>query len=369
MGKIKELIKKETVLTIATGLALVSCFFVAPDKAYFGYIDWRTLALLFCLMAVMAGFQEMGLFRLVGANLLKRVKGQKSLAFILVSLCFFSSMVVTNDVALITFVPFGLLVLVMARAEKVLCLTVTLMTIAANLGSMLTPIGNPQNLYLYNASGLSLGEFLTITLPYTIASGVLLAGAVWLAYRPVAIAHNMDMEQGAICKKQLLLYCLLFVLCLFTVAEVLPVPVLFLLIIAALLWKDKEILKKVDYCLLFTFIAFFIFIGNLERLPAFYQFISGMIQGNERMTAIGASQVISNVPAALLLSGFTQQWSELIIGTNLGGLGTLIASMASLISYKQIAGQYPHKKGRYLLVFTGWNVLFLGLFLLQWVIV
>ena len=243
-----------------------------------------------------------------------------------------------------------------------MCLTVTLMTIAANLGSMLTPIGNPQNLYLYGRSGMSAGGFVALMFPYAALSALLLAAALFLFYRGERADCSVEPPRS-LDGRRLLFYGVLFGLCLLTVSGILPEAALLVLIVAAVAWDRRELLARVDYGLLLTFVAFFVFIGNMGRLPQFKGFLESILTGNERVVSVVASQVISNVPAALLLSGFTDQWRELIIGTNLGGLGTLIASMASLISYKQIAVRYPGQKGRYLAMFTVWNVVFLGILL------
>ena len=232
-------------------------------------------------------------------------------------------------------------------------------TIAANLGSMLMPMGNPQNLYLYAKSGMSLGTFVEIMLPFTIASllGILIS---MFFIKQHAIVIDRDDHAVKLPKKQIILYSIAFVLCLLNVAKLLDIRILFVIILVLFLLVSRKTLLHVDYALLGTFIGFFVFIGNMERVPAFQSFLESIITGRETYIAIGASQIISNVPTALLLSGFTTNYKALIIGTNLGGLGTLIASMASLISYKQIAREYPGKKGKYFLWFTVVNVVFLA---------
>lgn len=361
-NKFLSFLKTETILVAAFVLAVISCFLVPPDMGYTQYIDTHTLALLFSLMAVMAGFQKAGIFDKISSIILSHTGSQKGLSFVLVSLCFFGSMLITNDVALITFVPLGILVLKTAKMESSLPV-VTLMTIAANLGSMLTPIGNPQNLYLYTLSGLSLWQFLQITAPYTILCAILLVvGVLGLPTQKGSL--RIQMNQPTISLNHSILYFILFVLALFCVAGLLSVWILLAVVVVSVALLDRTVLKKVDYSLLATFAAFFVFIGNMGRMSAFHDFVQKIVLGNEQITAVVASQIISNVPAALLLSGFTHEWAQLIIGTNLGGLGTLIASMASLISYKQIASQYPHQKGRYLLIFSLWNIGFLAVLLI-----
>ena len=369
-------IKKETVLTVAIVLAVISAVLVVPDKTYAGYIDFRTLSILFCLMAVMAGLQKLGVFRKVAGMLLRHTRNTVQLVEVLVLLCFFFSMVITNDVSLITFVPFTFIVLRLSGEDamkKLAVPVIILQTIAANLGSMLTPIGNPQNLYLYGKAQMSAGAFILLMLPYSLVSLLLLVLCAAVTAKrskisvqgvtTVSLVDNVESETAERKGYLLPMYLLLFLLCLFTVARVIPYPVTLVIVAAAVLSLDRSTITKVDYSLLLTFVGFFVFIGNMGRMPAFRDFLQGIIGGREVMTSVIASQVISNVPAALLLSGFTENVQALIVGTNLGGLGTLIASMASLISYKQVAGEIPEEKKRYFGWFTVANIAFLAILL------
>jgi len=370
MDQARAFFKKETVLCVSLILAVVSMFIVPPDRSYWGYIDFRTLSILFCLMSVMAGFQKIGVFSRIAGKLLGRVRSGRSLVLTLVLLCFFSSMLITNDVALITFVPFAFIVLRMLgeeQKERLLLPVVVMQTIAANLGSMLTPIGNPQNLYLYGKSGLSIGAFLMLMLPYTALSFALLVG--WSMFQGRACSRIPELEgppaqegapHGKELARPLASYSAMFLLCLLAVGHILPWQAVLAAVLVLTLVTDRQTLAKVDYSLLLTFAGFFVFIGNVGRIPAFCEFLQNIIAGREICTAVIASQVISNVPAALLLSGFTEDFAGLIIGTNLGGLGTLIASMASLISYKYVAKEAGNRKGNYIMLFTVGNICFLA---------
>lgn len=368
--KIWNWCKKEAVLTIAFVLAIASSFFVHPGKEYLGYIDFRTLGILFCLMAVMAGLQKVGLFQFIAEKLLKTVHHIRGLIFILIMLCFFSSMLITNDVALITFVPFTFIVLKMILrddARKLIVPVVVMQTVAANLGSMLTPIGNPQNLYLYGKSEMGFGQFMLFMLPCTVLAFLLLT--VWCLIFPYKGEKKVEVQLDSttslyVYKKQLIVYMVLFALSLLTVVHVVPYYFTLAAVILAVFLLDRQVLLKVDYALLLTFVGFFIFIGNMGRVPAFHNMLQQIIVDNEVVTAVAASQVMSNVPAALLLSGFTNRYDLLIIGTNLGGLGTIIASMASLISFKYIGIEYKELRGKYLLYFTIANIVFLALLLI-----
>ena len=379
--KVKELFQKETVCCIAFLLAVISIFFVSPSKNYISYIDFRVLALLFCPMAVVRGFSSIGVFTRLGTMLLTHVHSLRMLSALFIFLCFFFSMLITNDVALITFVPFTILVLSMAEQKKFLIPVIVLETIAANLGSMLTPLGNPQNLYLYTISGLSIGAFVRIMLPYSFVSAILLL--IFILFLPkdtvsTATAANTanstntvtaSNTSNVICeavkarKNSRILftaYLILFLLCLLTVLHILPYQIMFLLVLTGFLLLDYRVLKDVDYFLLLTFLCFFIFIGNMKQISLVHELISKLLVHHEVLMGIGASQIISNVPAAILLSGFTDDYSALLIGVNLGGLGTLIASLASLISFKFYTNSNGNDTRRFLGIFTLYNVIFLG---------
>lgn len=369
-NRIKKILQQETVLTAAFVLAVVSALIVPPDEAYFGYIDWNTLLLLFSLMAVMAGFQKLGIFKTVGRRLLSKTRDTRQLLLVLVFLPFFFSMLITNDVALITFVPFAIIVLRLSQQEKLLVPLVVLQTLAANLGSMLTPMGNPQNLYLYAKSGISLTAFLQLMLPYTIASGLCLFEGILMikkeALNSLALttdSFSKESAQGESTLPKFICYSVGFLLCLLCVAKLLAPIVAAAIILFFLLLTDSALLKKIDYSLLGTFVCFFVFIGNMGRIEHFCTLLARLLTGHERIVAVLSSQIISNVPAALLLSGFTDKYPLLIVGTNLGGLGTLIASMASLISYKQVAREYPALKGKYFGSFTLANLVMLAVLL------
>lgn len=373
LQKIIDFIKKETVLTIATVLAVVSAFWVHPGRQYVGYIDWRVLGILLSLMLIVAGFQSNGLFDAIGSRLLAKTKNTAQLMLVLVFLCFFSSMFITNDVALLTFVPFACTILQKCHQERLIVTAFVLQTLAANLGSMLTPVGNPQNLYLYSISGAGLGEFVGWMAPYTLVSGVLLLLVVFVlsaGKRRISLETGALLQtSGAAGRKKNGIYLALFVLSLLSVARVLPWELMLAVVLIVLIFTDRAVFLQVDYCLLFTFISFFIFIGNMGNIEAVRSVLQSLVAGRELAVGIGASQIISNVPATLLLADFTHNLKNLTIGVNLGGLGTLIASMASLISYKIYAHNYNKTKGRYLLWFTIANVLFLAVLVLVYVFI
>lgn len=383
MRKILNFIKKDIVLVVACILAIISMFVVAPDEKYVDYIDFRTLAILFCLMCVMAGLNELGLFKKIAEGMLEKAKGIRGLSMSLVLMCFFFSMLITNDVALITFVPFTFTAFAMLPADKknkYIIPVIALETIAANLGSMLTPVGNPQNLYLYGKSGMGFGEFILLMLPYSVMSLLLLMGTVFVLCSKENIKQKSDTKTKKEVVSQsgfsltltelfaksstkyhskLIMYLMLFIVAMLVVLKLLPFEVMFLLTALLVVLVDRNTLKKVDYSLLVTFIGFFIFIGNMGRVSAISSFLESVVKGHEVLTSVVSSQFISNVPAALLLSGFSDNYRALIIGCDLGGLGTLIASMASLISYKMVAKEDDVPTGKYFGWFTVSNIAFL----------
>ena len=349
MAKIRSFIRREPVLIIAVLAAAASCFFVPLDKAYFDYIDFRTLALLYCLMAVIAGLRSAGLFAYLAHTLCVKAGNVRAMGVLLVLMCFFSSMLITNDVALLTFVPFAVVVLGLAEHQKALMTVVVLQTVAANLGSMLTPVGNPQNLYLYSYYGIGFGEFLKVTFPIWILSLVLILAACRML--PKGRLDAFLGEEPEIDKRRFWLYIALFAVCLLVVLRVCGWPVMLAVVVAALLIFDRETLVRADFMLLLTFVAFFVFAGNLARIEAVDTLLRRMISGHEFPASVLASQVISNVPAALLLSGFTENSKPLLLGVNIGGLGTPIASLASLISMKLYSHSEHARTGRYLVLF------------------
>lgn len=370
LRSVSGFIRKETVLSAAALLAAVSICIIPPDRAYLGYIDLRTLGLLFGLMTVVSGVKRRGVFSALAYSLTSRAKSVRGLAAVLVAAAFFLSMLITNDVALITLVPLTLTCFDKTADRRWLIPAVVMETIAANLGSMTTPVGNPQNLYLYRLADISFLSFLRLILPYSALSLALLLLWIALRDRRTPGPAGADLSPDAMPAptpvtgyKTLAVYGVLFLLCLMTVARLLPWQAAFAAVLIYAVLFDRDTLKSVDYSLLATFAALFVFIGNLGRIPSFRAALSGILAGHEVITAAAASQVMSNVPAAILLSGFTDRIDALIIGTNLGGLGTLIASMASLISYRIIAREMPDAKGRYIRYFTVSNILFLLLLL------
>ena len=361
MSRIKDFIKREAVLCIAFLAAVISCLFVPPDTEYLHYIDLRTLALLYCLMVVVAGLRRAGSFTALAHFLCHRAGNLRLMSAVLVALCFFSSMLITNDVALLTFVPFAVVVLGMARREKELVWVVVLQAVAANLGSMLTPVGNPQNLYLYSCYGMSGADFFSATLPVWGLSLLLVLGSCLLIKKePVRVFLG---EKPILLRKALLAYSALFLLCLLVVFRLLHWAVMLALVLLLVGIFDRRILLKADFLLLLTFVCFFIFAGNLARIQAVDSLLRHLLTGRELFVGALCSQVISNVPAALLLSGFTENARALLLGVNIGGLGTPVASLASLIALKLYSHADGARTGAFLWRFSLVNFLLLAVLL------
>ena len=367
MHKVTGYIKNNTILFISGVLAAISCFIVKPGPEYSGYINFRVLALLFCLMLIVSAMSRIGTFALLTNVLLSRVKTYRGISILMSLMAFFMSMFLTNDVSLVTLVPFAIMVLAPFGENKKLMFTLIIMTVAANLGSMLTPIGNPQNLYLYEHYKISLGDFFLLMLPYSLLSLILIVVMTFILVRGKEKLKDDDkLVIQKISVGKLVIYVLLFILNILTVIGILDYLISFLITLVLVAVLDFKAFLKVDYNLLATFIFFFILIGNIGRIDAITGTLSGLVSSWPVPAAVLSSQIISNVPAAMLLSAFTDNGKALVIGTNLGGLGTIIASMASLITYrfhssfaKDHKAEGDGKQGSYLLSFSVINVIML----------
>ena len=358
--------KKHAVLLIAAIAAILSMFWVPPNVEYLDYLDVPVLILLFCLMAVVAGLRKLGVFQQIAGICCKHVKTARKLAFLMLHLCFFLSMLVTNDVALITLVPLTCSIFEQTNQQKSLMRIVVIEAAAANLGSMATPIGNPQNLYLYHYYHFSAGTFFQTILPIVLVSYILLLFSLLLVPNlPLQTASLPDTSAFSFLstqKKPLILYLLLAVFCLVTVGGWVTHSVCLCVVLLGVLLTDRKLLLCVDWELLLTFVCFFLFSGNLQNIETMRHAMTYFLSGNVCLTSAIVSQVISNVPAAVLLSGFTEQGRALLLGVNIGGLGTPIASLASLIAYQYYAKSKLARNGQYMLFFLGYQ--FIGLFLL-----
>lgn len=350
-----EFLKKECVLVIAVTLAILSSFISIPKLSY---IDFKVLILLFNLMVVVAAFKELTVLDSIAIGLLKKCNTYTSISLALVFITFISSMIVTNDVALITFVPLSI---VIARKANINVLKIVIFqTLAANLGSSFTPMGNPQNLFIYSFYNLSPIDFFKITLPIVILAVLFL---VLLVFKDKKMNLSLDLEDVKIDnKRDVYLFGWLFLIILLSVFHVIDYKVTFLITIVMVLILNKKLFSQVDYSLLITFIGFFIFVGNISTMDVVKNFMEGILNSPKStfLASVLSSQVISNVPATMLLSGFTDHFKELLLGVNIGGMGTLIASLASVISYKIYASEF--RNDNYMKSFTFYNILGLIIF-------
>ncbi len=370
MDNLQSFIRKEPILVISGVLAALSCLAVPPSAAYLGYLNWRTLALLFCMMAIVAGASGAGMFEWISRKITGGITDQRKLSRALMLLCFVLAMFITNDVTLVTVVPLTML-LMRGAAERTLILTLVQETIAANLGSMVTPFGNPQNLYLSSFYGIDTSRFLQLMLLYALLSlGLLLLQSYLIPKGAVpAGGGESEAERMKVQTGSWALYGVLFAGAVLAVLRILSIWLVLLAVTVVLLLHNRQALRRVNYSLLLTFVFFFILIGNLGNMSEIRSAILSVLQGHELLVSVLASQVVSNVPAAILLSGFTPEGELLVVGTNLGGLGTLIASMASIITFQLYAGRRNAQTVRYFGEFTLWNFLNLAaLLLLAWLL-
>lgn len=354
-----KFLRDEAVLCIAFVCAIVSIVLAGDLSSLPDYIDWRVLVLLFCLMASVAGLSESGVMARIAQSLVAGERSRRSVCLALVLLPFFASMLVTNDVALLTFVPMAVLSLEAAGWRDSLARVVVLQAIAANLGGMVTPVGNPQNLFIFATYDLSAGDFFSALVPFGALALALLA-LVCLAFGKGESHVVLRIDERAINFKRFALHSALFALSVLSVLRLVPYEVLLIVVAAFLFVFDRGIFAKVDYALLVTFACFFIFSGNMSHLPAMQATLGGLMHGHPMLTSLITSQFISNVPAAVLLSGFTGNWHSLLIGVDLGGLGTPIASLASLIALRLYAHTEGARIGAFIKEFAISNTVALG---------
>lgn len=350
-------VRKNAVLTIAFFAALISAFLVPPDAEYAGYLDGKTLCCLFGTLAVVCALKNIHFFEILARRIIRLTGNARAAAIALVYITFIGSMLIANDMALITFLPLGYFVFSTAGRKRDVALVFILQNIAANLGGMLTPFGNPQNLYLYAHFQIPTGEFMGVMLwPFLLAIALITACCFLLPQHSLRIQEQQEERLPPV---RTAVYLLLFSLTILMVFRVLPVWLVLAAVVVALLFMDRKALCMVDYGLLLTFVCFFIFSGNLSRLAPVRSFFSGLLDWNPLLTAVLSCQVISNVPSAILLSQFTSQYVPLLRGVNIGGAGTLIASLASLITFREFTAHYREETRRYLLLFTLLNFGFL----------
>ena len=349
--------KKNAVMFIAFLAALITSFFVPPDAEYLGYFDFRTLTCLFCVLAVVCALKNINFFYMLARKIIRLFKNTRMSILALVYITFLGSMLIANDMALLTFLPLGYYVLASTNKKKYMAFTFIIQNIAANLGGMLTPFGNPQNLYLYSKYEIDNFEFIGIMAPAFTLSVVLITLCCFIFVRkePLLISD----EKLRLEPKRTLLYLALFALSIVIVFRGIPYWMGLIVVPAVLIFADRKALKAVDYGLLFTFVFFFVFAGNMARIGAVRDLFGFLLEKSTLIFSILSCQVISNVPSAILLSQFTGNYQELLVGVNIGGVGTLISSLASLITFREYVKHNPGKTGYYIAMFSAFNFGFL----------
>lgn len=355
---VKRFLLGNIVVITAWTLALVSVFFVPPDAGYKDYFDLKTLVSLFVIMLVIAAYKNLGLFEFLGAFLIRKFKNTRALTLYLVMLTYVLAIFISNDTALLTFLPLTLIVYRQCGKERYIPITIIMQNIGANLGGMIVPFGDPQSLYLYNYFNISMGEFVSIMYPsFLLALAMILIICFCVKKEEVTVGAQ---AVSAPDKRYTVIYGVLFVVALLIVFRVVNYLVAGAVTLAAVLIMDRKALRKVDFGLLLTFAAFFVFANNMARIDVIRQFVSMLTEKNTLITAILCSQIISNVPTALFLSKFTDNYAQLLLGVNIGGTGTLVASLASLISFKIFIAAYPKSTKKYLIMYGLINLGFLA---------
>lgn len=361
LSGIRAFVKKNTVMVVALCAAAVTSVIVPPDADYVGYFDFKTLTCLFCVLAVVCALKNVNFFYVLAEKIVECFKNARLCILALVYITFIGSMLIANDMALLTFLPLGYFVLTSSRKRKYMAFTFIMQNIAANLGGMLTPFGNPQNLYLYTKFSIPTLEFVKIMAPPFLFSVALITACCFIFVRPEPIAF--EDESVKLPLRRTVFYMLLFALAIIIVFRFIPYWIGLIVIPLALLCTDRKALKEVDYPLLLTFVFFFVFAGNMARIDSVREFFSGLLEKNTLLFSVISCQCISNVPSAILLSQFTADYADLLVGVNIGGVGTLISSLASLITFREYTKHHPHHAMYYVETFSAFNFAFLILLL------
>ena len=352
-----DFVRKNVVMVVAMVAALVTCLIVPPDRAYLDYFDLKTLTCLFCVLAVVCALKNIRFFYILAQKIVRIFKNARLSILALVYITFIGSMLIANDMALLTFLPLGLFVLTTTGKGKYMAFTFIMQNIAANLGGMLTPFGNPQNLYLYTKFSIPNLEFMQIMAPPFLLAVALITICCIIFVKPEPL--ELADQPAFLPVGRTIVYLLLFALAIVIVFRGIPYWIGLIVIPAVLIFMDRKALKMVDYPLLFTFVFFFIFSGNMARIGAVRDLFSMLLEKSTLLFSVLSCQVISNVPSAILLSQFTQNYKELLLGVNIGGVGTLIASLASLITFREYTKANKGKTRYYVLLFSAFNFAFL----------
>ena len=352
-------VRRNPVMCIAFLAAAITSLIVPPDKEYLGYFDVKTLTCLFCVLAVVCALKNIDFFYILARRIVILFGNARLCILALVYITFIGSMLIANDMALLTFLPLGYFVLSTTNQKRYMAFTFIMQNIAANLGGMLTPFGNPQNLYLYTKYQIPTGEFMAIMAPPFVLSILLITACCILFIKSEPL--HLEGTPIALNTPRVALYLILFALSIAIVFRGIPYQIGLIVIPVVLLLVDRKALRMVDYPLLLTFVFFFIFSGNMARIDAVRSLFSFLLDKSTLLFSVVSCQVISNVPSAILLSQFTNNYAELLVGVNIGGAGTLIASLASLITFREYVKHNPGKSGKYILLFSLFNFAMLGI--------
>ena len=356
-SKLFSFTKKNAVMIIAFAAAGITSIFVPVDRQYLGYFDFKTLTCLFCVLAVVCALKNMKFFYMLARKVVQLFKNARLSVLALVYITFIGSMLIANDMALLTFLPLGYFVLTATDKTKYMAFTFIMQNIAANLGGMLTPFGNPQNLYLYSKFAIPNLEFIKIMASPFVLSVALITLCCFIFVKPEPL--RLDDSKISLDPKRTVLYLLLFALSIAIVFRGIPYQIGLVIIPLVLIFADRKALKKVDYPLLLTFVFFFIFSGNMARIEAVKNFFDSLLEKSTLLVSVISCQFISNVPSAILLSQFTENYKDLLLGVNIGGVGTLISSLASLITFREYTKHNPGKTFFYIGLFLAFNFAFL----------
>ena len=350
-------VRRNPVMCIALAAALITSMIVPPDGEYLGYFDVKTLTCLFCVLAVVCALKNIDFFYILARRIVMLFGNARLCILALVYITFIGSMLIANDMALLTFLPLGFFVLSATHKMRYLAFTFIMQNIAANLGGMLTPFGNPQNLYLYTAFQIPTGEFMSImALPFVLSIALItVCCIIFVKSEPL----RLEGTPIALNAPRAFLYLLLFALSIAIVFRGIPYVLGLIIIPSVLLLVDRKALRMVDYPLLFTFVFFFIFSGNMARMEPVRELFSYLLGKSTLLFSVASCQVISNVPSAILLSQFTENYADLLVGVNIGGVGTLISSLASLITFREYIKHEPKRIGYYVKTFSIFNFAFL----------
>ncbi len=351
---VNRFVRNNVVFIIATILAVATSFIIKPDAEYIKYFDFKTLTCLFCTLAIVCALKNIKFFTIIAQKIVKLAGNTRTASILLVYITFIGSMLIANDMALVTFLPLGYYVFSSTKFDKYIPFVFIMQNISANLGGMLTPFGNPQNLFIYEKFSIANSEFMSIMLLPFLVSISLITICCFIFVKKESMEFS-ERRFDSLPIAKTVFYIILFLFSILLVFRVVPYLIGLILIPVALIFTDRDALKRVDYPLLLTFVAFFIFAGNMGRIELIRSFFSSILESNTLLVSIVSCQIISNVPSAILLSQFTDNYRELLLGVNIGGTGTLISSLASLITFREYTSRYPGQAIKYILLFSAFN--------------